>query len=88
MNQLPKAQAQPDGSLLVPAETRELLHRVLADISQGVDLGVTMLGPGEAQALSELRVLLGGTGKRLRPPWRILGLPPPLRSRPALHRVK
>jgi hypothetical protein len=87
MNQLPKAQAQPDGSLLVPAETRELLHRVLADISQGAEIGDTELAPGEAEALAELLTLLGGGG-RLRPLWQILGKPAPRRSRPELHRVK
>jgi len=88
MNKLRKAQAQPDGSLLVPPETRELLHRVLADIEQSVELGDGVLGPGEAEALAQLTELLDGRGIRLRPLWRILGLPVPRKARPSLHRVK
>lgn len=86
MVKLPKAQVMEDGSVLMPPAARELLHRLLADISIGVEVGDTVLGPGEAQALAELQELLPPAG-RMRPLWKIMGTEPP-KGRPTLHRVK
>lgn len=65
MNKLPKAIVQPDGALLVPAETTQLLHRVLGDVWQSLAIyeehhEVNKL---ELIAIDELEALLGPTGR-------------------------
>jgi hypothetical protein len=83
MNKLPKAVDQPDGSLLIPAETKVLLYRLLGDVWQtlaidedkGADHAV------ELAALTELKDLLG-LERRLPTLATLLGLElPPPRSR-------
>jgi hypothetical protein len=65
MNNLPKAVVQPDGALLVPAETAQLLHRVLGDVWQSLAIyeehhEVNKL---ELIAIDELQALLGPAGR-------------------------
>jgi hypothetical protein len=65
MNKLPKAVKQPDGALLIPAETATLLHRVLGDVWQTLAIyedhhEVSKL---ELIAIDELQALLGPAGR-------------------------
>jgi hypothetical protein len=83
MNKLPKATSQPDGSLLVPPETKILLYRLLGDVWQtlAIDEETGANHSVELAAISELKHLLG-LESRLPPLASLLGLElPPKRTR-------
>jgi hypothetical protein len=89
MKKLPKAIVQPDGALLVPAETAKLLHRVLADVWQSLATyeeyhDIIHL---ELIAIEELKALLGPTG-RLPTLAALLGVELPAKEFRRLTRVK
>ncbi len=66
MNELPKAVKQPDGTLLIPAQTATLLHRVLGEVWQTLAVQQAEAGVDHARelaALDAIKALLGPTGR-------------------------